>query len=163
PGSGRSSSTRAASSCPREAVSLIRTGPVSSWPRDRGKGLLAETGVSVVIATGPETEGLESCLQALDGQREEDTEISDVSDKPCTPTIRERFPWALWTQAAASDLVPQRWALGFARARRKVIALTTGQFTPGRDWLSVVRKSHELYDAPAIGGPIDPPEGGRAT
>jgi hypothetical protein len=120
---------------------------------------LPELGVSVVIATGPEEEGPRTCLAALEPQRKDTTEVFVVTGESWPAEVRDRFPWVVWTPATASDLVPHRWALGFACARNEVVALTTAQFTPAPDWLAVVESSHRLLDAPAIGGPIDPPEG----
>jgi hypothetical protein len=131
--------------------------PRSSWD------LVPETSVSVVIATGPEREGLTECLQALAPQREEGTEVFVVTDREYPADVLARFPWVTWAKADASDLVPQRWARGFDLARNDVVALTTAQFTPAASWLAVVRESHRRLDCPAIGGPIDPPETGGAV
>ena len=123
---------------------------------------MTETGVSVVIATGPERDGLTACLEALEPQRHDGTEVFVVTDRSYPREIRDRFPWVTWAAAAPSDLVPQRWALGFGLARKEVVALTTAQFTPASSWLAVVGDSHRRLECPAIGGPIDPPETGGA-
>ena len=123
---------------------------------------MPETAVSVVIATGPEKEGLTACLEALEPQRQDGTEVFVVTDRSYPAEVHARFPWVTWARADASDLVPQRWAHGFGLARNDVVALTTAQFAPASSWLAVVRDSHGRLDCPAIGGPIDPPEAGGA-
>jgi hypothetical protein len=118
-----------------------------------------EPSLSLVIAAWPDTEGLGECLQALAGQVRPDTEVIVVS--PCSSD--STYSWLTWLEAPRGLLIPHLWSLGMARARAGVVALTTAHFVPAADWLAVIAAGHTRLQSAAIGGPIDPPRGGRVV
>jgi len=121
---------------------------------------MSEPSVSVVVAAWEDTAGLLECLESLDSQREDGTEVIVVSSAPCPAELKQRFRGVAWLDAARGLPIPRLWGLGMERAARDVVALTTAHFTPAADWVPVIRRSHSRLPSPAIGGPIDPPRGG---
>jgi hypothetical protein len=116
--------------------------------------------LSVVVASRPEDGRVRTCLEALDPQRDQGTEV--VVASAAGPAEAAEFPWAVWLDAPAEATVPRLWGLGLDRARGDVVAFTTAQFRPAPDWLAAVREAHARLDAAGIGGPIVPPPTGRA-
>jgi hypothetical protein len=121
---------------------------------------MAEPSLSVVVAAWEDDAGLRECLDALAGQRENGTEVIVVSSAPRPAWLEDRFAGVSWVEAARDLPVPGLWGLGIGRAAKDVVALTTAHFTPAADWVPVIRRSHARLESPAIGGPIEPPEGG---
>jgi len=120
---------------------------------------MPEPSVSVVVAAWQDTAGLAECLEALASQREPETEVIVVSSGPCPAGLKDRFPGVAWLDVPADLPIPRLWSLGMERSAKDVVAITTSHFTPGPDWLPVIRRSHSRLDSPAIGGPIEPPRG----
>lgn len=122
---------------------------------------MTEPTLSVVIASWPDLDGLPECLDALAPQQGEAAEVFVVSPACPTPELKERHPWVRWLAAPADRLIPHLWGQGMVQAVGDVMAITTAHFAPAADWLAALRQAHVRLDAPAIGGRIEPPRGGR--
>lgn len=121
---------------------------------------MTEPSVSVVVAAWQDTDGLAECLDALESQHGDGTEVIVVSGAACPSELKRRFGGVSWVVAAGDLPIPGLWGLGVQRSSRDVVALTTAHFAPAPDWVPAIRRSHARLDSPAIGGPIDPPRGG---
>jgi hypothetical protein len=119
--------------------------------------------LSVVVAAWPDTAGLAECLGALAPQQDAATEIVVVAAQEPPAELAGRFPRVRWLAAGPDRLIPHLWGLGVARSRGQVVAFTTAHFTPAPGWVAAVRQAHVRLEAPAIGGPIEPPRGGSAV
>ncbi|MBA2271796.1 MAG: hypothetical protein H0W20_14555 [Chthoniobacterales bacterium] len=119
--------------------------------------------VSVVIALWPDTAGGFACLSALEGQRDEHTQV--IAAPACSPALElvRQFPWVEWLPPAPDALIPNLWSQGLAAARGEVVAITIAQFTPAADWVAQIRAAHGRLDSAGIGGAIDPPARGSAV
>lgn len=124
---------------------------------------MAEPFLSVVIAAGPNLEGLADCLEALDTQDDGSTEFLVSSTIRPSRHLVDRFPKVCWCEAAPDSHIPHLWGFGMARARGEVIAITTAHFRPAPDWVQAIRSAHARWHRPAIGGRIEPPRGGGAV
>ncbi len=122
---------------------------------------MSEPSVSIVIAAWPDTAGLSDCLDALAGQRAEAHEVFVVTAKAPPFELVGRFDWVEWLVVGQDCLIPHLWGLGMSRATGDVVAISTTQFAPASGWLEALRSAHARLEAPAIGGPIGPPRGGR--
>lgn len=114
--------------------------------------------LSVVAAAWPDLRGLTGLLEALEPDLAGDCEVTIVTPEPRPADIAQRFPWARWIEPAGSALIPQLWSAGIAATRGDVVATTTAHFRPVPGWIAAIRQAHAASGAPAIGGPIDPPE-----
>lgn len=123
--------------------------------------MAAEPTLALVIAAWPDLDGLADCLSALAPQRHGCAEAFVVSPVDSPAELRARHPWATWVAVPPGQLIPHLWGAGLARASADVAALTTAHFVPAPDWVAALRQAHARLDAPAIGGPIDPPRGRR--
>jgi len=119
--------------------------------------------ITIVIAAWQDPAGLAGTLESLAAQRESDPEVIVVSPAGSHDELAARFPWVRWAQTSPDDLIPHQWSRGMAQAGGDVIALTTAHFAPAPDWVSSLRRAHARLTAPAIGGRIEPPRGGRAV
>lgn len=124
---------------------------------------MAESGVSIIIAAWGDAAGLAECLGSLSAQRAHAREVIVVSTAPARADLVASHPWVEWVEADADRLIPHLWGIGMARARGGLIAITTAHFTPTPGWVEAIVEVHARLAAPAIGGPIDPPRGGRAV
>lgn len=118
--------------------------------------------LSVVAAAWPDLRGLTGLLEALEPDLA-DCEVMIVAPEPRPSDIARRFPWARWLEQAGSALIPQLWSAGIAATRGDVVATTTAHFRPVPGWITAIRQAHAASGAPAIGGPIDPPESASAV
>ena len=115
-------------------------------------GPSAEPDITVVVAgAAPET-SLESCLAALESQRQ-GAQFLVVESQRSGDALRGHFPWAEFHHHPGA-LVPELWRDGIARARGRIVALTIGQMIPAPDWVSSIIRAHQEHDA--VGGAIDP-------
>lgn len=117
--------------------------------------------MSVVVAAWPDPAGVEECLTALEPQRDPVRDEVWVVAAASGGAGRGAHPWASWLEASPRLLVPQLWSLGIRAASRDVVALTTAHCVPAPGWLAALREGHARLAGPAIGGPIEPPRGGR--
>lgn len=124
---------------------------------------MSESTLSIVIAASGDTAGLAECLGSLSAQRAHAREIVVVATVPAPADLSARFPGIEWVEADAGLLIPQLWGLGMARALGDVVAITTAHFAPAPGWAEAIGRAHARLEAPAIGGPIDPPRGGRVV
>jgi hypothetical protein len=124
---------------------------------------MAEPTLSVVVAVWRDVAGLADCLTALAEQRGELAEVLVVANVAIPESLVHRFPWVTWMSGPDGALTPDLWGLGMAAARGEVVAITTAHFTPGPGWARAVRAAHARSDAPAAGGPIDPPAAGAVN
>ncbi len=78
--------------------------------------------------------------------------------------IERRFPRVHVLAAGPDLLVPELWELGLRWAAAPIVALTTAQCRPAADWLtSAAQALEDAPEASAVGGPIEPPQGGSAA
>lgn len=121
---------------------------------------MSEPTLSVVIAAWPDLAGLADSLEALAAQRDPDTEVLVASAAAPARELGARFSWVHWVEADPECLIPHLWGRGIARARGATIAITTAHFTASPGWIAAIRSAHRRLEAPAIGGPIEPPRHG---
>lgn len=122
---------------------------------------MSSPSVSVVVAAWRDSAGLEACLQALAGQRDQTLEVLVPGNGEAPEEILVRFPWARWLAAPAGDLTPRLWARGIAAARGDLVALTTAHFVAAPDWIERLRAACVAHpEAAGVGGRIEPPRGG---
>lgn len=112
----------------------------------------AEPTVSVVIGSNAPAEALESCLAALEPQRD-GVDVLVYESRPSPPALRERFPWARFEERPGA-LVPELWRDGIDESGGEIVALTIAPMVPAPNWLTTIRDQHRRYDA--VGGAIDP-------
>lgn len=124
---------------------------------------MGEQTVSIVVATRQNLDGLDACLESLEGQRHLAAEIIVVSTVRPAADQAGCPPWVRWLYAEPEALIPQLWQKGIDGAQGDVVAITTAHFVPAADWVSQIRDAHGRLDSPAIGGAIDPPRGGGAV
>jgi hypothetical protein len=111
--------------------------------------------ISVVIGSSAPAESLEACLAALEPQLADDVEVL-VEEALASPSaLRERFPWARYSERPAA-LVPELWRDGIDAASGQIVALTIAPMVPAPDWIARLRALHGEYDA--VAGAIDPGE-----
>ncbi len=107
--------------------------------------------VTVVIgANAPET-SLESCLAALEAQRQR-AQVIVASTGHLSDALRNRFSWVEFYERPGA-LVPALWRDGIERAHGRIVALTIAQMIPAADWIDSIIRAHEEHDA--VGGAID--------
>lgn len=114
----------------------------------------AEPTVSVVIGSNAPPKALESCLAALEPQRD-GVDVLVYESRPSPPALRERFPWARFEERSGA-LVPELWRDGIDESSGEIVALTIAQMVPAPDWIASIRL-HQA-DRLAVGGAIDPGE-----
>jgi hypothetical protein len=124
---------------------------------------MREPDLSIIVAAWPDLAGLEESLAALAPQRDSASEILVASPAAPDPELETRFPWVQWVETDADCLIPHLWARGMARAHGAILAITTSHFTAAPDWIPALREAHGRLEAPAIGGPMEPPRAGRAV
>jgi hypothetical protein len=112
----------------------------------------AEPTVSVVIGSNAPPEALESCLAALEPQRD-GVDVLVYEGRPSPPALRERFPWARFEERSGA-LVPELWRDGIDDSGGEIVALTIAPMVPAPNWLETIRAQHESHDA--VAGAIDP-------
>jgi hypothetical protein len=118
--------------------------------------------LSIVVAAWLKADGLAACLDALHRQAGETCEVIVAAGFPRPDSI-PRVLNQTWLDAGADLLIPQLWSRGISVARGDVVALTTSRFLPARGWTTAIRDSHARLDSFGVGGPVDPPRGGRAV
>lgn len=114
--------------------------------------------LSVIAAAWPDLRGLTEMLKTLARDRVEDCDVTIVATRPRPLEVERDFPWATWLDTPESSLIPEMWAAGIMATGGEVAITTTTHFRPQEGWLDSIRRAHTLSEAPAIGGPIDPPE-----
>lgn len=114
--------------------------------------------VSVVAAAWPDLRGLTGMLEVLEPELAGDCDVTVVTPQPRPPDVERRFPRTGWLELPESLLIPELWAAGIAATHGDVVVTTTTHFRPAPDWIESIRRAHAENVAPAIGGPIDPPE-----
>ncbi len=117
--------------------------------------------LSVVIASDRADATLRECLESILSQAESGSVqvvVVDGSGDGGAARVTCRFPGGGRADGAPGALVPHLWALGLARCRAPIVALTIARCVPGPGWLTGIRRAHR---APAaVGGAIEPdPEG----
>ena len=116
--------------------------------------------VSIVVAShraGLGTNVLR-CLKALEGISETKTTeviVVDNSRDGTSETIAQRFPQIRLIRAPKQKLIPHLWELGIRQASGDIVAITTGDFVPEKDWVEQILKAHEGTHYSGIGGAIE--------
>lgn len=113
--------------------------------------------VSVVIASVNGRAMLEACLGSLERQTLRDGVEVIVVD--CCPDVaevplRDRFPWIQLIKLRDRRSIPELRAIGIARARAQIIAITEDHKVADPRWIEEMLKAHQ-DEAPAIGGAIE--------
>ena len=115
--------------------------------------------ISVVVASWRDTSGLAACLAALAEQADSETDVVVVSSFELPADLVTRHPG--YRFIVATDLLtPQLWARGMEAATGRIVAITTGHFTPALDWLARIRAVHVRLRPAGVGGLIDGPRDG---
>jgi len=130
-------------------------------PAARGPAGADVPGLSVVIASDRADVTLRECLESIVAQAESDSVqvlVVGGSGDGDAARVAWRFPGVEHAEGPSGALVPQLWALGIARCRAPIVALTSARCVPGPGWVTAIRRAH---GAPAaVGGAIEPdPEG----
>ena len=117
---------------------------------------MCEPELTIVVAAPTASSTLGECLDALAPQvRGRDIEVLVAAATAASAQlVRERFPQFTVIEAPASSLLPDLWGAGVARARGRILALTSSACTPDRGWVEVILEAHVEYHS-AIGGTID--------
>jgi hypothetical protein len=93
--------------------------------------------VSVIIASVEAAQSIERCLESVRAAvagRSSEVVVVDAS-RDASADIAERVVGAAHVlRCAPGTLTPELWAVGIARSKGRVIALTTGHFVVGPTW-----------------------------
>ncbi len=113
--------------------------------------------VSVVIASVNGRSQLETCLVSLEQQTVRDGLEVIVVD--CSPdveeeSLRRRFPWLHLVKLYHRRSIPELRAMGIAKARGAVIAITEDHKAADARWIEEMVQAHQS-EWPAIGGAIE--------
>jgi len=119
--------------------------------------------LSVVIAAPGGGRAPDECLAALAGQAAEIQECIVVGGGELQEPIVPRALACRWMEAGRDALVPQLWQQGIEAASGDLVAITTSQFVPARDWAAALRSAFLDPNVAGAGGRIDPPEGGSMS
>jgi GT2 family glycosyltransferase len=113
--------------------------------------------LSIVVARHSAGANILRCLRALENVSENgraEVIVVDNSDDGTLEALSQRFGEVRFVRAPGSKLIPQLWEEGIRQARGEVVALTTGDFIPEKDWADRILKAHEGAYA-GIGGAIE--------
>jgi glycosyltransferase involved in cell wall biosynthesis len=113
--------------------------------------------LSVVVAAQNAQATIRGCLGVLTEQNQEglaEIIVVDNSSDGTTQTVREEFREVVLIEVTHPALIPELWARGAERSSGQVLAFTTAQFIPDRDWIAQIL-SHHRSDHAAIGGAIE--------
>jgi len=95
--------------------------------------------VSVIIASVESARSIRGCIEsvqtALDGWNGE-VLVVDASIDASADIAERELGTAHVTRCASGTLTPELWAIGIARSRGRVIALTTGHFEVAPTWVA---------------------------
>lgn len=119
--------------------------------------------ISVVLAARRGGDVLRACLESLAPQIEAGRdELIVITAGAERGTLAALAPRAVHLEAEQDALVPRLWGIGILHARAPWVALTSTDCRPADDWLAAMTRASREVPAPAaIGGPIEPPAGGR--
>jgi len=117
---------------------------------------MSEPELTIVVAAPKASPTLGECLDALASQvRGRNIEVLvPAATAAGVQLVRERFPQFTVIAVPASSLLPDLWGAGVARARGRILALTSSSCTPDQGWVEVILQAHLEYHS-AIGGTID--------
>src|SRR5260221_9942466 len=125
------------------------------------------TAVTVVIGSKNARATAEACLESVCAQAMRiDTQILYVEASTAGPPefSFDSLASVVCIEASPTLLVPDLWALGLSKAKGAVVAFTTADCVPAGDWLeSIFAALENEPQAAAVGGPIEPPEGGSGA
>lgn len=119
--------------------------------------------LSIVVAARTWSAAAADCLRTLEAQRRgRGVEIlmvlgAGAGEAAARTAARE----AVILRGGPGMLVPDLWALGLARGRGRLAALTVAECVPASDWVeTLLAAAAEYPEAAGLGGPILPPLGG---
>jgi glycosyltransferase involved in cell wall biosynthesis len=113
--------------------------------------------LSVVVASAWSVRDLESCLDALTGQRRAqkfEIIVVDCCGASALEIIIAKHPDVIFIQYSEKTPLPVLWGAGIARARGEIIAITDATCRAGPDWIPAMLKAHEAPHA-LIGGAVE--------
>ncbi len=123
---------------------------------------IAESGVSIVIASHGVGEPLASCIKAYLDEALPDDEIivAVAAQKGRVRDLETAFARARVLCADPHVLTPRLWAMGLAHATRPLVRVTVANCVPLAGWRSVIEAPHATGEV-AAGGEIGPGHGLR--
>jgi glycosyltransferase involved in cell wall biosynthesis len=113
--------------------------------------------LSVVVAAQNAQATIRGCLGVLTEQNQDglaEIIVVDNSSDGTAQTVREEFREVTLIEVPQPALIPELWAWGAERSKGQVLAFTTAQFIPDRDWIAQTVSLHRSGYA-AIGGAIE--------
>jgi glycosyltransferase involved in cell wall biosynthesis len=118
---------------------------------------LADVDLSVVIATHDASRVIETCLEALEAQRDThrvEVIVADSSTDDTRARIAHRFPWVRVIPAGSRAGIPVLRGLGIAAARGAVVAILDPFSVVAPDWVEQVVGAHARQPHLVIGGAV---------
>jgi len=122
--------------------------------------------ISVVVASQNAGVRILRCLDAMttacQGVDVEITVVDNSVDRT-SQLIEQHFPEINLVRASEDKLIPQLWELGIRYTTGDLVAITTGDFVPQKDWAQRMLEAHQRPYA-GIGGAVEnDPHGGLVS
>lgn len=114
--------------------------------------------LSIVIASINGRRYLQACLKALRRQVGDVTAeviVADCVGPSVTTFVQEAYPEVRLIAFDEPRSVPDLRSAGILAARGDVVVITEDHCIPPPDWYLAIRRAHERFPNPAIGGAVD--------
>lgn len=99
-------------------------------------------------------------FEAVRGDLEDGTLAVIVVSESEISLISEAKGEVTWVACPSDSTVPRRRAMGLARARTPIVALTESFCVPAPGWVRAVLRAHAAEGPAAVGGPVNRQDGG---
>jgi len=115
--------------------------------------------LSVVVAAQDARATIGRCLEGLERQRPGSLGqviLVDNSSDGTADYVRQRFPSVEVVERTGRALIPELWGAGILRSSGEIVALTTAQMVPDKQWAQALLQEYARHSWAGVGGVILP-------